>query len=87
MPRLWWSASCPTAPSGFRTAPTGHRGADARALADAVVGLLADEDRRREIGLAARRLVETKADYRRCMDDMETIYSDYWRAAARRKDI
>lgn len=61
---------------------------DAHALAEAVFDLLADEDRRREMGLAARRLVEAKADYRRCMDDMETIYSDLLAAsAARRKDI
>jgi glycosyltransferase involved in cell wall biosynthesis len=61
---------------------------DARTLAGAVVELLADDDRRREMGLAARRLVEAKADYRRCMDDLETIYSDLIAASsARRQDI
>jgi glycosyltransferase involved in cell wall biosynthesis len=47
---------------------------DAKRLADAVIALVADSDRRRRMGAAGRRLVEERADYRRCMDKLETLY-------------
>lgn len=47
---------------------------DAKALADALAILCADPDLRRRFGDAGRRLVEQRADYRRCMDALETEY-------------
>jgi glycosyltransferase involved in cell wall biosynthesis len=58
---------------------------DPRALAEAVTALCTDAARRRQIGAAGRRLVETRADYRRCMDDLETVYRDLVAAPAARK--
>ena len=49
--------------------------------------LLSDPDRRRRIGAAGRALVETRADYRRCMDQLEIVYRDLLAARdGRRKD-
>jgi L-malate glycosyltransferase len=47
---------------------------DAKALADALALLCADADLRRRFGAAACHLVEQRADYRRCMDALETEY-------------
>lgn len=49
-------------------------GRDAKALADALALLCADADLRRRFGVTGRRLVEQRADYRRCMDALETEY-------------
>jgi glycosyltransferase involved in cell wall biosynthesis len=55
---------------------------DPTRLADAVTALLADENRRQHIGAAARRLVEARADYRLCMDELETVYQNLLTAKA-----
>lgn len=47
---------------------------DARALADALIELCSNGDLRRRFGKAGRRLVEERADYRRCMDSLEELY-------------
>jgi glycosyltransferase involved in cell wall biosynthesis len=47
---------------------------DAVAAADAATALLAEPARRRQIGAAARRLVQARADYGRCMDELEKVY-------------
>jgi glycosyltransferase involved in cell wall biosynthesis len=61
---------------------------DAKQLAHAVAGLMTDGDRRRRMGAAGRRLVEARADSRRCMDDLEGVYRTLLAAgAARRKDF
>ena len=52
-----------------------------------MIGLLADPERRRRIGMAGRSIVEARADYRSCMDQLETVYGDLLAAkAAPRKD-
>jgi len=57
---------------------------DARRIADSVLELLADQKRRRRMGAAGRRLVEARADYRRCMDDLEAVYRGLLATAAAR---
>lgn len=47
---------------------------DAPALADALAALCGDDGLRNRIGAAGRRLVEERADYRRCMDTLEMEY-------------
>lgn len=47
---------------------------DAAALADAICTLYADRELSRRIAAAARQLVETHADYEKCMDRLETLY-------------
>jgi glycosyltransferase involved in cell wall biosynthesis len=61
---------------------------DAKRLADAVIALLADAPRRQEMGAAGRQLVSARADYRRCMDELESVYEHLLtpRAGAR-KDV
>jgi glycosyltransferase involved in cell wall biosynthesis len=60
---------------------------DAGAVADAVVTLLRDPERRSQMGAAARRLVEQRADYQRCMDELENVYRTLLAAGGtRRKD-
>ena len=64
--------------------PVGNAGA----IADAVTSLMGDPERRKQMGAAARRLVEKRANYRRCMDDLEHEYRELLRARrSRRKDI
>ena len=46
---------------------------DSRALAEAVIALIGDPERRRALGAHARRLVEATADYRRCMDELVNL--------------
>jgi glycosyltransferase involved in cell wall biosynthesis len=58
---------------------------DARRLADAVNTLLADRDRRGLMGAAARRLVAARADYRGCMNELETVYRTLVADVARRR--
>jgi glycosyltransferase involved in cell wall biosynthesis len=55
--------------------------ADSKSLADALIALCSDSHRRRSIGCAGRRLVEQRADYRRCMDELESVY---WNLLGRR---
>ncbi len=52
-------------------------------LAQAIIDLCADSDRRRSLGASARRMVEERADYGRCMDQLETLYREL---LARRND-
>jgi glycosyltransferase involved in cell wall biosynthesis len=59
---------------------------DPRALSEAVIALCADAERRRKIGVAGRRLVEARADYRRCMDQLEAVYRELLASTTRRKD-
>jgi glycosyltransferase involved in cell wall biosynthesis len=59
---------------------------DAGALSEGVIALCADAERRRRIGAAGRRLVEARADYRRCMDQLETVYQELLASNTRRKD-
>jgi glycosyltransferase involved in cell wall biosynthesis len=59
---------------------------DAGAVANGIVSLLNNPERRRQIGTAARQLVEVRADYRRCMDELETVYRDLLKNTADRKD-
>ena len=59
---------------------------DSPALAQAVIELCTDADRRRRMGAAGRGLVEARADYRRCMDELETVYRELLAGAPRRKD-
>jgi glycosyltransferase involved in cell wall biosynthesis len=47
---------------------------DHEALAGAVLSLCGDAGLRRRLGAAGRRLVEQRADYRRCMDALEAEY-------------
>jgi L-malate glycosyltransferase len=47
---------------------------DADALAAAIARLWLDPELRRRIGAAGRRLVQERADYRRCMDQLEQEY-------------
>jgi glycosyltransferase involved in cell wall biosynthesis len=47
---------------------------DADALAAAIARLFADPELRKRLGQAGRRLVEERADYQRCMDDLERVY-------------
>jgi glycosyltransferase involved in cell wall biosynthesis len=47
---------------------------DADALAAAIARLFADPGLRQRLGQAGRRLVEERADYQRCMDDLERDY-------------
>jgi glycosyltransferase involved in cell wall biosynthesis len=47
---------------------------DASALAEAVIELCSNRTLSREIALAARQLVEERADYERCMDALESMY-------------
>lgn len=47
---------------------------DAAATAEAIAALLRDPERRRRIGAAGRGLVEARADYGRCMDQLESVY-------------
>ncbi len=49
---------------------------DAKALANALATLCADADLCRRFGAAGRRMVEQRADYRRCMDALATEYRD-----------
>jgi glycosyltransferase involved in cell wall biosynthesis len=49
---------------------------DPAALADAVLALMHDPEHRREIGAAGRRLVEKRANYHRCMDQLEGVYRE-----------
>lgn len=56
---------------------------DAQALADALAMLCADADLRCRFGAAGRYLVEQRADYRRCMDALETEYWNLIAAKAR----
>jgi glycosyltransferase involved in cell wall biosynthesis len=56
---------------------------DVKALADAIVDVLSDPGRGRRFGAAARRLVESRADYRQCMADLERLYHE---VLAARKD-
>jgi glycosyltransferase involved in cell wall biosynthesis len=49
---------------------------DSRALAGAVSDLCGHPEVRRQFGCASRRLVEARADYRRCMDRLESVYQD-----------
>ena len=59
----------------------------AQGVSDAVIALAADEARRARIGAAGRQLIEQRADYRRCMDELETVYRGLVAAkAAGRKD-
>jgi glycosyltransferase involved in cell wall biosynthesis len=48
---------------------------DAAALADAVIALCRNPEVGRRLGAAGRRLVAERADYRRCMDRLD---SEYW---------
>ena len=47
---------------------------DARALAEAVIALLADRGLGKRFGEKGRKLVEIRADYHRCMDMLEAVY-------------
>jgi glycosyltransferase involved in cell wall biosynthesis len=58
---------------------------DPRQLADAVIALIADPARRKDMGAAARRLVEARADYRGCMNELETVYRTLVADVARRR--
>jgi glycosyltransferase involved in cell wall biosynthesis len=49
---------------------------DARALAEAIGELFADDELRRRIGAASRQLVAARADYEKCMDKLESLYFD-----------
>jgi L-malate glycosyltransferase len=49
---------------------------ETRALVNALLTLARDHELRRRIGIAGRRLVEERADYRRCMDALEIEYRD-----------
>jgi glycosyltransferase involved in cell wall biosynthesis len=60
---------------------------DRQRLADAVIALLGDASCRRQMGTAGRRLVEARADSRRCMDELEAEYGNLLTAGAMaRKD-
>ncbi len=60
---------------------------DAHRLAQAVIALIEDPDRRRQFGEAARRLVEARADYGQCMDKLEDVYRHLMTASGgQRKD-
>jgi glycosyltransferase involved in cell wall biosynthesis len=59
---------------------------DPTALSEAVVALCADAERRQRLGAAGRRLVEARADYRRCMDELEVVYRELLASTTRRKD-
>jgi glycosyltransferase involved in cell wall biosynthesis len=47
---------------------------DPKRVADALLELLGDGPRRQRIGMAGRRLVQARADYQRCMDNLEAVY-------------
>jgi glycosyltransferase involved in cell wall biosynthesis len=47
---------------------------DPRALAAAICEVYEDRTLAQKIGLAGRRLVENKADYDKCMDQLESLY-------------
>lgn len=49
------------------------------ALAEAVIALCSDPGRRQKLGAAGRRLVEARADYQKCMDQLEGLYRDLLR--------
>jgi glycosyltransferase involved in cell wall biosynthesis len=57
---------------------------DPSALSEAVIALCADPTRRRKLGTAGRRQVEARADYVRCMDELEVVYRDLLASTARR---
>jgi glycosyltransferase involved in cell wall biosynthesis len=59
---------------------------DAQALAAAVIDLCAHGDTRRQMGAAGRGLVEVRADYGRCMDELEVMYCDLLAGTKRQKD-
>lgn len=61
---------------------------DATALAEALVAVCIDGDLRGRLGAAGRRLVEERADYRRCMDALEAVYRELLRETrpARREE-
>jgi len=59
---------------------------DPRALSEAVIALCADVERRRRLGIAGRRQVEARADYARCMDELEAVYRDLLARTTRRED-
>jgi glycosyltransferase involved in cell wall biosynthesis len=60
---------------------------DSRAAANAILALMSDANRRQRIAAAGRSLVEARADYRRCMNQLETVYRDLLDArTTRRKD-
>ena len=58
---------------------------DSITLAQSMVALCADADLRRSLGTAGRRLVEARADYKRCMDKLETVYRELLAREAQRK--
>jgi len=60
---------------------------DAEAVCAALSTLFADDERRRSIGGAGRRLVEARADARRCMDELEGMYRELLASAAARKEV
>jgi glycosyltransferase involved in cell wall biosynthesis len=49
---------------------------DPKALAAALIALCADKDLSKHLGAAGRRLVEERADYRRCMDTLHDVYQE-----------
>jgi colanic acid/amylovoran biosynthesis glycosyltransferase len=49
---------------------------DPIALAEAVLALWSEPGRRQKLGAAGRRLVEARADYRKCMDQLEELYRE-----------
>lgn len=59
---------------------------DPRALAEAMIALCEDADRRRLLGTAGRHLVEARADYRRCMDELEAMDRGLLSSTTRQKE-
>ncbi|HRX86933.1 MAG TPA: glycosyltransferase family 4 protein [Phycisphaerae bacterium] len=50
--------------------------ADSAALADALIELLREESRRRDLGVNARRFVASRYDWEKCMDAWESFFRD-----------